>query len=110
MVVSKNAALTYFMPPIVFQSLFFHWLTAFAGKRLPNSYGFLRPVSYTHLTLPTAFNSNRITTTWMKDIVGRSYFARRWSACGMQLLAALSSASMSTLRTDSPAVTSIKCC
>jgi hypothetical protein len=42
MVVSKNAALTYFMPPIVFQSLFFHRLTAFAGKRLPNSYGFLR--------------------------------------------------------------------
>jgi hypothetical protein len=61
-------------------------------------------------SLPTAFNSNRITTTWMKAIVGRSYFARRWSACGMQLLAAISSASMSTLRTDSPAVTSIKCC
>jgi hypothetical protein len=34
MVVSKTyAALTYFMPPIVFQSLFFHWLTAFTGKR-----------------------------------------------------------------------------
>ena len=69
-----------------------------------------RSLRYGSGSLPTAFNSNRITTTWMKAIVGRSYFARRWSACGMQLLAAISSASMSTLRTNSPAVTSIKCC
>lgn len=56
----------------------------------------------------TASSSNRIATTWMKAIVVRFYFAQRWSGYEMRLLAAKSSAFMSTPRIGLLAVMPIK--